>query len=92
MNEKRFTIIDKQFISYYGGYGHQISDGECKFWLWHNKEESQKVCDKLNSVLDENEKLKQQLKSEHQMLKNAILLERTRMGQSALKQYQEAIK
>ena len=58
MSEKRFKIIDKQFISYYGGDGHQISDGDCKFWLWHNQEESQKVCDKLNDLLDENEQLR----------------------------------
>ena len=61
MAEKQFKIIDKQFISYYGGDGHQISDGDCKFWLWHNKEESQKVCDKLNKLLNENEKLKEDM-------------------------------
>lgn len=58
MTEKRFTIVDEQFISYYGGTGHLISNGECKIWLWHSKEESQKVCDKLNNILDENEQLK----------------------------------
>ena len=58
MTEKRFKIIDEQFISYYGGTGHKISNGECGFWLWHSKEESQKVCDKLNSILDEKEQLK----------------------------------
>ena len=56
---KRFTIVDEQFISYYGGTGHKISNGECGFWLWHSKEESQKVCDKLNNILDENEQLKE---------------------------------
>ena len=45
----------------------------------------------LNELNDENRMLKQQLKSEHQMLDNAILLERTRMGQNSLKQYKEAI-
>lgn len=45
----------------------------------------------LNKLNDENEQLKKQLQSEHTMLDNAILLERTRMGQSALKQYKEAI-
>lgn len=55
---KRFKIVDEQFISYYGGTGHKISNEECGFWLWHNKNESQKVCDKLNSILDENEQLK----------------------------------
>ena len=47
--------------------------------------------DKINKLTDENEQLKKQLQSEHTMLDNAILLERTRMGQSALKQYKEAI-
>ena len=55
---KRWKIIDKQFISYYGGDGHKISNGECGFWLWHNKEDSQKVCDKLNKLHDENQRLK----------------------------------
>ena len=62
MTEKRFKIVDKQFISYYGGTGYKISNEECGFWLWHNKNESQKVCDKLNSILDENEQLKKELK------------------------------
>ena len=65
---KRFKIVDEQFISYYGGTGHKISNEECGFWLWHNKNESQKVCDKLNSILDENE----QLKKEIHMLKTTI--------------------
>ena len=56
---KRFKIVDEQFISYYGGTGYKISNEECGFWLWHNKNESQKVCDKLNSILDENRQLKQ---------------------------------
>ena len=60
MTEKRFKIVDKQFISYYGGTGYKISNEECGFWLWHNKNESQKVCDKLNSILDENEQLKKE--------------------------------
>ena len=49
------------------------------------------ICPILNELDSENKSLKQQLKSEHQMLDNAILLERTRMGQNALKQYKEAI-
>ena len=61
---KRFKIVDEQFISYYGGTGYKISNEECGFWLWHNKNESQKVCDKLNSILDENG----QLRKENNML------------------------
>ena len=49
------------------------------------------VVELLNEQHEENQALKKQLKSEHQMLENAILLERTRMGQSALKQYKEQI-
>jgi len=50
-----------------------------------------KIVDLLNALHEENQALKKQLQSEHQMLENAILLERTRMGQNALKQYKEAI-
>jgi hypothetical protein len=49
------------------------------------------VVELLNELSTENRQLKKQIESEHQMLDNAILLERTRMGQSALKQYREAI-
>ena len=45
----------------------------------------------LNELAEENKALRKQLNSEHQMLENAILLERTRMGQNSLKQYKEAI-
>lgn len=45
----------------------------------------------LNELHEENKALRKQLNSEHQMLENAILLERTRMGQNSLKQYKEAI-
>ena len=68
MTEKRFKIVDKQFISYYGGTGYKISNEECGFWLWHNKNESQKVCDKLNSILDENEQLKKENYELHKRL------------------------
>jgi hypothetical protein len=49
------------------------------------------VRNRLNQQDKEIKELKKQLESEHQQLKNAILLERTRMGQNALKQYKEAI-
>ena len=49
------------------------------------------VCSLLNELAEENKALRKQLDSEHQMLENAILLERTRMGQNSLKQYKEAI-
>lgn len=68
IENKRFKIVDEEFISYYGGTGHKISNGECGFWLWHSKEESQKVCDRLNFIIDENE----ELKKENNMLKTTI--------------------
>ena len=49
------------------------------------------VVDILNELAEENKALRKQLDSEHQMLENAILLERTRMGKNSLKQYKEAI-
>ena len=45
----------------------------------------------LNQFAEENKQLKKQLESEHTMLDNAILLERTRMGKNCLKQFREAI-
>ena len=51
--------------------------------------EQEKAFKKLKQ---ENKELKKQLESEHQQLKNAILLERTRMGQNALKQYKESLR
>ena len=50
-----------------------------------------RIIDLLNELAEENKALRKQLNSEHQMLENAILLERTRMGQNSLKQYKEAI-
>ena len=98
MTEKRFTIIDKEFISYYGGNGYLISNGECKIWLWHSKEESQKVCDKLNSIIDENEQLKHyketygdEIVHIKHTIKDMMENERTELGRSVLKQLWEAI-
>ena len=68
MTKEHFKIIDKEFISYYGGYGHLISNGDCKFWLWHDESGSQKVCDKLNIIMEENE----QLKKEKEELKDGL--------------------
>ena len=63
--------------------------------LWEKNQRIEKhyeLLKKENKELKkENEQLKKQLESEHTMLDNAILLERTRMGQNSLKQYKEAI-
>lgn len=81
MTEKRFTISSDN--------NQNIYDAEEK--CYYSSIDAKKLCDLLNELSTENRQLKKQLESEHQMLDNAILLERTRMGQSALKQYKEAI-
>ena len=84
MTEKRFIndIDNGKLIDTKGELSTIYSSDSVDFYgLWEF----------LNKLNDENEQLKKQLQSEHTMLDNAILLERTRMGQSALKQYKEAI-
>ncbi len=49
------------------------------------------VVDLLNELAEENKALRKQLQTEHTMLDNAILLERTRMGKNCLKQFRDAI-
>lgn len=87
----KWQIIDEEFISYTGGTAQLISNGECKVHLWETPKDAQLFCDKLNELNNENKALKKQLETEHTMLDNAILLERTRMGQNCLKQFKEAI-
>ena len=78
MTEKRFTIF---------GEWHK----DCVIDEIRDNTGEYVTIGRVVDLLNENEQLKKQLQSEHQMLDNAILLERTRMGQSALKQYKEAI-
>ena len=62
-----------------------------EIWSMNNELEANSVCELLNKQYEEITRLKKQIESEHQMLQNAILLERTRMGKNSLIQYQEAI-
>ena len=86
---KRFTISGDRSISDHhkkrlydlSNFDGVISVNECLNELHEEKEQLEK----------ENKQLKEQLKSEHQMLENAIILERTRMGKNSLKQYQRSI-
>ena len=71
MTEKRFEIVGENFTNvdvttYIVEYGD--GDDDC-FELYESKEDSQKVCDKLNNILDENEQLKQSVNN----LKETIL-------------------
>ena len=65
MTEKRFEIVGENFTNvdvttYIVEYGD--GDDDC-FELYESKEDSQKICDKLNNILDENEQLKQRINS-----------------------------
>lgn len=60
MTQKRWEIIDEEFISYTGGTAQLISNGECKVHLWEPPKDAQLFCDKLNAINEENEQLKQQ--------------------------------
>ena len=88
----KWQIIDEEFISYTGGTAQLISNGEYKVHLWETPKDAQLFCDKLNELNNENKALKKQLETEHTMLDNAILLERTRMGQNSLKQFKESLR
>lgn len=59
--ENKLYSIEGRFISYDGGHAYLLSNDECKFWVWQNKEESQEVCDKLNEIIEENERLKKEI-------------------------------
>jgi hypothetical protein len=80
MSDKRFNRV--------GGY---VYDGEKCISHFEDVKHRDDIVNLLNELAEENKALRKQLDSEHQMLENAILLERTRMGQNSLKQYKEAI-
>jgi hypothetical protein len=80
-------IMSKRF-NRVGGY---VYDGEKCISHFEDVKHRDDIVNLLNELAEENKALRKQLNSEHQMLENAILLERTRMGQNSLKQYKEAI-
>ncbi|WP_305514394.1 hypothetical protein [Methanobrevibacter sp. V14] len=96
-SEKRFTKCCPKMRD----YGEEMSCQEVEDMLNTLHEEnialkqSDNICDcetQIMQLKEENKALKQQLQSEHQMLNNAILLEKTRMGQNALKQFPGGLK
>ena len=48
MTEKQFSIVGKEYVSYYCGYAQIISNGTLKFRIWERQEDAQKLCDLLN--------------------------------------------
>ena len=66
MTEKRFEICGEgstnvDVTTYIVEYGD--GDDDC-FELYESKEDSQKVCDKINNILNENEQLKDFIRKE----------------------------
>ena len=64
MTEKEWKIIGEEFISYTGGNAIIISNGDFKFAIWEIKEDVQKICNKLNKLVDETKKL-QSINQDH---------------------------
>ena len=62
MTEKRFRIIGNNYTNIDVPTYIVCKEGDCCFELYEDKEDAQRVCDKLNSLVDENEQLKQELK------------------------------
>ena len=67
MSEKQFSIVGKEYISYYCGYAQIISNGTLNFSVWESEEDAQKVCDLLNEqqatisdLKEENEQLRKE--------------------------------
>ena len=101
MTAKRFTMCYEQ--NDINGWTMSIVDWQTKqpfdyttyevhsSSITDTKDEMEDLCLLLNELHEENQRLKKQLESEHTMLDNAILLERTRMGKNCLKQFREAI-
>ena len=48
MAEKQFSIVGKDYVSYYSGYAQIVSNGTFTFAVWESEEDAQKVCDLLN--------------------------------------------
>lgn len=60
----KFTIVDKKYISYYGGYAQVIFNGKYTFHIWENKEDTNELCNILNNLIEqskENVKLKKKI-------------------------------
>ena len=81
MTEKRYKLSEPN-----GAY---LIDNDRPYAHWINDDD--KIIDLLNELSTENRQLKKQIETEHQMLDNAILLERTRMGKNCLKQFKQQL-
>ena len=57
MNEKRFEIIDENYVGYYQGTAYLISNTENEWYIWEKKEKAQELVDLLNSLTETNQQL-----------------------------------
>lgn len=55
IKNKRWEIIDEEFVSYTGGFAYLISNGECKFHVWERKEDAEKICNKLSELTEKSQ-------------------------------------
>lgn len=72
MTEKQFSIVGKEYISYYCGYAQIISNGTLNFSVWESEEDAQKVCDLLNeqqATIEKLEKENEQLRKDKEQIK-----------------------
>lgn len=60
---KEFSIIVEEYVGYMQGNAYIVSNGKCKFSLWESKEDTQKVCNYLNKLIEENKQLRKELNS-----------------------------
>lgn len=86
MTEKRFQIIHLG-----NPYDFVVKDHQTNKTYGTLQGDDKSLMELLNELHEENQTLKKQLESEHTMLDNAILLERTRMGKNCLKQFRKVI-
>ena len=84
MTEKRFEIVGENFTNvdvttYIVEYGD--GDDDC-FELYESKETSQKVCDKLNNILDENKRLRKEIERKEKIIQDKSELVRQQVNVS----------
>lgn len=73
MTEKQFSIVGKEYVSYYCGYAQIISNGTLNFSVWESEEDAQKVCDSLN---EQQARIKKLEKEKTELLKKIFFFEK----------------
>ena len=53
MSEKRYEIIEENYVGYYQGTAFLMSNGENEWYIWEKKEKAQELADLLNILNDD---------------------------------------